>query len=54
MDLSGLDSAKNLRDVVMAANVYDGKLLAIPQEVVALKKLEARTHIIAVFTFSAV
>lgn len=35
MDLSGLDSAKNLRDVVMAANVYDGKLLAIPQEVVA-------------------
>ena len=35
MDLSGLDSAKNLRDVVKAANVYDGKLLAIPQEVVA-------------------
>ncbi len=35
MDLSGLDSAKNLRDVVKAANVVDGKLVAIPQEVVA-------------------
>lgn len=34
-DLSGLDSAKNLRDVVKAANVVDGKLVAIPQEVVA-------------------
>lgn len=35
MDLSELDSAKNLRDVVKAANVVDGKLVAIPQEVVA-------------------
>lgn len=35
MDLSGLDSAGNLRDVVKAANVVDGKLVAIPQEVVA-------------------
>lgn len=35
MDLSELDSAKNLRDVVRAANVVDGKLVAIPQEVVA-------------------
>ena len=35
MDLSELDSAKNLREVVKAANVYDGKLVAIPQEVVA-------------------
>lgn len=35
MDLSALDSAKNLRDVVKAANVVDGKLVAIPQEVVA-------------------
>ncbi len=35
MDLSGLDNAKNLRDVVKMANVVDGKLLAIPQEVVA-------------------
>ena len=35
MDLSGLDSAKNLRDVVKTANVVDGKLVAIPQEVVA-------------------
>ena len=35
MDLSGLDSAKNLRDIVKAANVVDGKLVAIPQEVVA-------------------
>lgn len=34
-DLSGLDCAKNLRDVVKAANVVDGKLVAIPQEVVA-------------------
>lgn len=34
-DLSGLESAKNLRDVVKAANVVDGKLVAIPQEVVA-------------------
>ncbi|MCI9271107.1 MAG: extracellular solute-binding protein [Dorea sp.] len=35
MDLSGLDSAKNLREVVKAANVVDGKLVAIPQEVAA-------------------
>ena len=35
MDLSGLDSAKNLRDVVKTANMINGKLVAIPQEVVA-------------------
>lgn len=35
MDLSGLDCAKNLRDVVKTANTVDGKLVAIPQEVVA-------------------
>ena len=35
MDLSGLESAKNLRDVVKTANTIDGKLVAIPQEVVA-------------------
>lgn len=35
MDLSGLESAKNLRDVVKIANIVDGKLVAIPQEVVA-------------------
>ncbi len=34
-DLSGLESAKNLRDVVHTANTVDGKLVAIPQEVVA-------------------
>lgn len=34
-DLSGLDSAKNLRDVVKVANTVNGKLVAIPQEVVA-------------------
>ena len=34
-DLSGLDSAKNLRDIIFTANVVDGKLVAIPQEVVA-------------------
>ncbi|MDE6603941.1 MAG: extracellular solute-binding protein [Lachnospiraceae bacterium] len=34
-DLSGLGCANNLRDVVKAANVVDGKLVAIPQEVVA-------------------
>lgn len=34
-DLSGLDSAKNLRDVVKTANTVNGKLVAIPQEVVA-------------------
>lgn len=35
MDLSGLESAKNLRDAVKAANTINGKLVAIPQEVVA-------------------
>ena len=35
MDLSELESAKNLRDVVKTANVVNGKLVAIPQEVVA-------------------
>lgn len=35
MDLSGLACADNLRDVVKTANVVDGKLVAIPQEVVA-------------------
>ena len=35
MDLSGLASAENLRDVVKTANVVNGKLVAIPQEVVA-------------------
>lgn len=34
-DLSGLASAENLRDVVKTANVVNGKLVAIPQEVVA-------------------
>ncbi len=33
-DLSDLDSAKNLREVVKTANTIDGKLVAIPQEVV--------------------
>ncbi len=33
-DLSGLDCAKNLREVVKTANTVDGKLLGIPQEVV--------------------
>lgn len=33
-DLSELDSAKNLRDVVKIANTVNGKLVAIPQEVV--------------------
>lgn len=35
MDLSGLSCAENLRDVVKTANMIDGKLVAIPQEVVA-------------------
>ena len=35
MDLSGLSCAANLRDVVKTANVVNGKLVAIPQEVVA-------------------
>ncbi len=34
-DLSVLESAKNLREVVKTANVVNGKLVAIPQEVVA-------------------
>ena len=35
MDLSGLECAKNLRDIVRVANTVDGKLVAIPQEMVA-------------------
>ena len=35
LDLSVLDSAENLREVVKMANMIDGKLVAIPQEVVA-------------------
>lgn len=35
MDLSELECAKNLRDVVKTANTVNGKLVAIPQEVVA-------------------
>ncbi len=35
MDLSGLDSTKNLREIIRVANTVDGKLVAIPQEVVA-------------------
>lgn len=35
MDLSKLACAENLRDVVKTANTIDGKLVAIPQEVVA-------------------
>ena len=34
-DLGGLDSAKNLREIIRVANTVDGKLVAIPQEVVA-------------------
>lgn len=34
MDLSGLACVENLRDVVKTANTVDGKLVAIPQEVV--------------------
>ncbi len=34
LDLSILESAKNLRDVVKMANTVDGKLVAIPQEIV--------------------
>lgn len=33
-DLSGLSSAKNLRDFVREANTVDGKLVAIPQNIV--------------------
>lgn len=35
MDLSGLNCVENLRDVVKTANTVNGKLVAIPQEVVA-------------------
>ena len=34
-DLSGLGCVENLRDVVKTANVVDGKLVAIPQEIVS-------------------
>lgn len=34
VDLSGLKSAENLREVVRTANTIDGKLVAIPQEIV--------------------
>ncbi len=34
-DLSGLESAQNLRQIVRTANTVDGKLVAIPQEVAA-------------------
>ena len=34
LDLSDLNVAKNLREVVKIANTVDGKLVAIPQEVV--------------------
>ena len=34
MDLSGLENAENLREVVKTANTVDGKLVAAPQEVV--------------------
>ena len=34
-DLSGLESTENLREFVKTANTVDGKLVAIPQEVVA-------------------
>ncbi|EOS52291.1 ABC transporter substrate-binding protein [Adlercreutzia caecimuris] len=34
-DLSGLSSAQNLREEVRVSNTVDGKLVAIPQEVVA-------------------
>ena len=35
MDLSGLACAENLREVVKTANVVNGRLVAVPQEVVA-------------------
>ena len=35
MDLSRLESAKNLREIIRAANTVNGRLVAIPQEVVA-------------------
>ncbi len=35
LDLSVLENSKNLREVVKTANTVNGKLVAIPQEVVA-------------------
>ena len=35
LDLSGLECVKNLREVVKTANVVNGRLVAIPQEMVA-------------------
>ncbi|MEY8523481.1 extracellular solute-binding protein [Lachnospiraceae bacterium 38-10] len=35
MDLSGLESAENLWEIIKIANTVDGKLVAIPQEVAA-------------------
>ncbi len=35
MDLSGLKSAQNLREIIRIANTVDGRLVGIPQEVVA-------------------
>lgn len=35
LDLSGLECAQNLREIIRTANTVDGKLVAIPQEVVA-------------------
>ena len=34
-DLSGLENTKNLREIIRVANTVDGKLVAVPQEVVA-------------------
>lgn len=34
LDLSGLENAQNLREVVKTANTVNGKLVAIPQEIV--------------------
>ena len=42
LDLSVLDSAENLREVVRTANTVDGKLVAIPQEVVVHRSEERR------------
>ena len=33
-DLSGLDNVENLREVVKISNTVDGKLVAVPQEIV--------------------
>lgn len=35
MDLSGLECAQNLREIIRVANTVDGRLVGIPQEVVA-------------------